>query len=121
MSQSSKGLAGLDEHQVLRWGSWYPWATLALLAHAFLAVTTALKRREQAPAHDGTSTDGLIPLTCSELQRLFIVLIVQPARDTAHRLRWSTWRRRHQARARHSHYRRTAAPHHEDHDLRLEY
>lgn len=31
--------------------------------------------------------------------------------DTAHRLRWSTWRRRHQARARHSHYRRQAAPH----------
>jgi hypothetical protein len=104
--QSPKGLAVLDEHQVRRWDSWYRWVTLALLAHAFLAVTTALERREQAPPEDGTSPDGLISLTCNEIQRLFIALIVQPVRDTAHRLRRPTWRRRHQARARHSHYRR---------------
>lgn len=111
MFQSSKGLAGLDDHQVRRWDSWYRWVTLALRAHALLAVTMTLERREQTPADDGTSPSGLIPLTCNEIQRLFIALIVQPARDTVHRLRWSTWRRRHQARARHSHYRRQAAPH----------
>jgi SRSO17 transposase len=104
--QSSKGLAGLDEHQVRRWDSWHRWATLALLAHAFLAVTTALERRDQVPTDDGTSPGGLIPLTCNEIQRLFTALVVRPVLDTAHRLRWSTWRRRHQARARHSHYRR---------------
>lgn len=109
--QSSKGLTGLDEHQVRGWDSWHRWVTLALLAHAFLAVTAALERPEQALADDGTSPDGLIPLTCNEIQRLFTALIVQPARDTAHLLRWSTWRRRHQARARHSHYRRRAALH----------
>lgn len=109
MFQSSKTLAGLDEHQVRRWGSWHRWVTLALLAHAFLAVATALERRNQAPADDGTSPDGLIPLTCNEIQRLFTALAARPARDTAHRIRWSTWRRRHQARARHSHYRRQAA------------
>ncbi|MGV9937519.1 IS701 family transposase [Streptomyces olivaceoviridis] len=107
--QSSKTLTGLDEHQVRRWDSWHRWVTLALLAHAFLAVTAALERRDQALADDGSSPNGLIPLTCNEIQRLFIALIAPPTRDLAHRLRWSTWRRRHQARAQRSHYRRQAA------------
>lgn len=109
--QSSKTLAGLDEHQVRRWDSWHRWVTLALLAHAFLAVTAALERHGQAVADDGSSPGGLIPLTCNEIQRLFTGLITRPVRDPANRLRWSTWRRRHQARARHSHYRRQAALH----------
>jgi SRSO17 transposase len=33
--QTSKGLVGLDQHQVRRWRSWYRWTTLAMLAHAF--------------------------------------------------------------------------------------
>lgn len=53
--------------------------------------------------------DGLISLTCNEIQRLFTMLVVQPVHDVAHRLRWSAWRRRHQARAQASHYRRQAA------------
>ncbi|MFE7245982.1 IS701 family transposase [Streptomyces sp. NPDC057580] len=107
--QSSKTLAGLDEHQVRRWNSWHRWVTLALLAHAFLAVAAALERQGQALADDGTTPDGLAPLTCNEIQRLFTALLPHPARDIAHRLRWSLWRRRHQARACHSHYRRQAA------------
>ncbi|MFJ8856694.1 IS701 family transposase [Streptomyces sp. NPDC102437] len=107
--QSSKTLAGLDEHQVRRWDSWHRWVTLALLAHAFLAVTAALERQRQPLTDDRTSLDGLAPLTCNEIQRLFTALIPLPARDLAHRLRWSTWRRRHQARAQRSHYRRQAA------------
>jgi SRSO17 transposase len=39
--QTAKGLVGLDQHQVRRWRSWYRWVTLAMLAHAFLAVTRA--------------------------------------------------------------------------------
>ncbi|MGV9351219.1 hypothetical protein ACWDSD_42210 [Streptomyces spiralis] len=108
MFQSSKTLAGLDEHQVRRWDSWHRWVTLALVAHAFLAVAAALERRNHDPGDDGTSPDGLIPLTCNEIQRLFTALITQPAPDLAHRLHWSTWRRRHQARARRSHYHRRA-------------
>ena len=100
--QAGKGLAGLDEHQVRRWTSWHRWVTLAMLAHAFLAVTAATERREHpAPDH-------LIPLTANEIQHLFTTLI-SPVHALRHRLRWSQWRRRHQARARTSHYRRQAA------------
>src|SRR4029079_19637640 len=42
--QAAKGLVGLDQHQVRRWRSWYRWTTLAMLAHAFLAVATAIQR-----------------------------------------------------------------------------
>jgi SRSO17 transposase len=101
--QAGKGLAGLDQHQVRRWRSWYRWATLAMLAHAFLVVAALAERtRHPAPL-------GLIPVTCNEVQHLFAALIAQPVIDMGHRLRWSDWRRRHQARARTCHYRRQAA------------
>ena len=53
--------------------------------------------------------DALIPLTCNEIQRLFMTLVIRPVHDTAHRIGWSDWRRRHQARSQASHYRRQAA------------
>jgi hypothetical protein len=49
----------------------------------------------------------LVPPTVPEVRRLLLVAL--QARDEAERsfrLAWSTWRRRHQARARRSHYRR---------------
>ncbi|MGW1800134.1 IS701 family transposase [Streptomyces sp. NPDC001984] len=101
--QAGKGLAGLDEHQVRRFTSWARWVTLAMLAHVFLAVVRA-DEHARVPA-----PDGLIPLTCNEIQRLFMTLVVRPVRDAAQRLRWSAWRRRHEARAQASHYRRQAA------------
>lgn len=101
--QSGKGLAGLDEHQVRRYTSWSRWVTRAMLAPAFLAVVRAGEHaRHPAP-------DGLIPLTCNEIQRLFITLAVRPLHEVAHRLAWSAWRHRHQARAQVSHYRQQAA------------
>ncbi|TJZ94574.1 IS701 family transposase [Actinacidiphila oryziradicis] len=99
--QSGNGLAALDEHQVRRYASWSRWVTLAMLAHAFLAVVRADEYTHPAP-------DALIPLTCNEIQRLFITLVVHPVHDAAHRLGWSDWRRRHQARSQASHYRRQA-------------
>ncbi|MER6386612.1 IS701 family transposase [Streptomyces sp. NPDC001250] len=113
--QAAKGLAGLDEHQVRRWTSWHRWTTLAMLAHAFLAIAAAIERTVS------TSSSELVPLTCSEIRRLFTTLLPRPAVDLAHHLRWSTWRRHHQARSRTSHYQRQAATSHEDHDLQLEY
>jgi SRSO17 transposase len=101
--QASKGLCGLDQHQVRRWTSWYRWATLAMLAYAFLAVASATERdRHPLPP-------GVIALTCSEIQHLFAALVLRPVSDWRHRLRWSWWRRRHQARARACHYQRQAA------------
>jgi SRSO17 transposase len=100
--QASKGLTGLDEHQVRRWASWYRWTTLAMLASAFLTIAAVTEHaRSPEPA-------GQIPLTRNEIAHLFASLITQPARDTQHRLRWSTWRRRHQHRAKTCHYQRQA-------------
>jgi SRSO17 transposase len=103
--QAGKGLCGLDQHQVRRWRSWYRWVTLAMLAYAFLVVA-AVTERARHPAPPGT-----IELTCNEVQHLFAALVCRPAGadDLAHRLRWSWWRRRQQARARACHYRRQAA------------
>jgi SRSO17 transposase len=100
--QASKGLCGLDEHQVRRWRSWYRWVTLAMLAYAFLVVAAVTQHTRHPPPL------GLIPLTCNEIQHLFAALAGQPTRDRAHRLRWSSRRRRQQARARACHYRRQA-------------
>jgi hypothetical protein len=80
---------GLDEHQVRRWTSRH------------LPSPQATERR------DHPAPNGLIPLTGNEIQHLFTAL-TSPVHDLAHRLRWSGWRRRHQARARSSHYQRQA-------------
>ncbi|GAA1899609.1 IS701 family transposase [Streptomyces sodiiphilus] len=98
--QSGTGLVGLDQHQVRHFTPWQRWTTLAMLAHAFLAVVRAAEHRlRPAP-------QGLIVLTCNEIQHLFTTP-AQPTHDPrSHRLRWSLWRRRHQARARDCHYRR---------------
>ncbi|MDQ6617493.1 MAG: IS701 family transposase [Actinomycetota bacterium] len=109
--QTGKGLVGLDQHQVRGWTSWHRWTTLAMLAHAFLAVATALERE-----HNPTPP-GLIPLTVNEFRRLFDALLLAAAHTITTLMAWSTWRRRHQARASASHYRRREQ--HNDHDLRL--
>ena len=101
--QTGKGLVGLDQHQVRRWRSWYRWTTLAMLAHAFLVVAAVTERTCHPPPA------GLISLTCNEVQHLFATLLARPLVTPRHRLRWSLWRRRHQARARTCHYQRQAA------------
>jgi SRSO17 transposase len=98
--QTSKGLTGLDQHQVRRWTSWHRWVTLAMLAHAFLTVITATDRAATP------TPDGLIPTTVNEQRRLIDALMLRPRASPARLLAWSTWRRRHQHRARTSHYRR---------------
>ncbi len=99
---AGKELAALDEHQVRCWTSWHRWTILALLAHAFLSVLAATQPDDSCTHHD-----QLIPLTRHEIRRLFTGLCQQ---QTAPRLQlhWSRWRRRHQATARASHYRRRA-------------
>jgi SRSO17 transposase len=98
--QAAKGLAGIDQHQVRRWNSWHRWTTLAMLAHAFLAVATATER-DTAPA-----PTGLIALTVNEFRRLFDALLLTAKHTLTSLLAWSRWRRKHQYRARQSHYQR---------------
>jgi SRSO17 transposase len=100
--QASKGLAGLDEHQVRTWTSWYRWVTLAMLALAFLTIAAATERSQRPPPA------GLIPFTRNEIAHLTSQAI-QATRDAAFQLRWSAWRRRHQHVARTCHYQRQAA------------
>jgi hypothetical protein len=74
-----------------------------MLAHAFLVVAAVLEHTRHPPPPE------LIGVTCNEVQRLFAAVAARPAGGPAHRLRWSSWRRRHQQRARTCHYRRQAA------------
>lgn len=95
--QGAKELAALDEHQVRTWTSWHRWVTLAMLAYAFLAITRTTEDTETEP--------DMIPLTCNEIRHL-MVSAAKPRSGWEHRLRWSIWRRRHQATAKRLHYQR---------------
>ncbi|GLW96395.1 hypothetical protein Misp02_04820 [Microtetraspora sp. NBRC 16547] len=122
--QQSKGQVGLDHTQVRRYRSWRRHVILAMAALAILAVVVAVERRRHpAPVVPCTSQDappddyGLIALTVPEIRRLLTVFshvgtVVTPRVAALRRefeLRWSTWRRRHQARARWHRYRRRLA------------
>jgi SRSO17 transposase len=96
--QTGKGI-GLDEPQVRRFESWYRHTTLVMLAHAILTVIAGRER-------DGDVDQSLVPLTFNEIRRLFTRTITNTIHTIDHWLHWSTWRRRHQARAKTSHYRR---------------
>jgi len=99
-TQACKTLVGLDQHQVRTWTSWRRWTILCTIA---LAVLTALA--VAAAADPAQVIDGLIDLTRNEIRRL---LPPSTTHDDTHRARWSLWRRRHQYRARTSHYQRQA-------------
>ena len=99
--QTAKGQVGLDEYQVRRrYDAWYRHVTLAMWAHAFLGRHRCVVKGGSDPRRD-----SLIPLTLSEVRRLLAHLITI-ARSIDHIHQWSTWRRRHQYRARTSHYQR---------------
>jgi SRSO17 transposase len=98
--QAGKGETGLDQHQVRRWTSWHRYTTLVMLAHAILTAIAVAAHTVHDLAGD------LIPLTVNEIRHLFAKLVLTPTRTATYWLTWSDWRRRHQARAKLSHYRR---------------
>lgn len=125
--QAGKTLAGLDEHQVRTWKSWHRWATLSILAAAFLAVTAAGERarpQDEATTGHHTARDqnneenpaGLILLTRNEIQRLRAHR-TRRIHDEHHYARWSIFRRKHQYRAKVCHHRKRQEL--QDHELRL--
>jgi hypothetical protein len=85
---------------------------LTIIALAACAVTAAATRQTTnttaalptSPYDDPPEDPGLIPLTVAEVKRL-ANLATQTGRELAHHLRWTWWRRRHQARARWFHHR----------------
>jgi SRSO17 transposase len=99
--RAGKDEVGLDQHQVRKWTSWYRYTTLAMFAHAILAAIAARERVNRS-----TGPRQLIALTVNEIRHLFAKLITHTTRSITHWLHWSDWRRRHQARALTSHYRR---------------
>jgi SRSO17 transposase len=103
--QASKNEVGLDHYQVRLWHAWYRHVTLAMLAHAWLAVTAADVKTDAPPANGDSLSELLIPMTVNEIRRLHATLSC-PRHSPRHVLAWSQWRRRHQARARRCHYRR---------------
>jgi len=106
--QTAKTETGLDQYQVRRYDAWYRHVTLAMLAHAYLSVTAATARKPWQRPHPGHAR---------EVRHLLAHLTAQPSARSA-ALAWSTWRRRHQHRAKVSHYQRRQAHYNE---VRLEY
>ncbi|MFI5886467.1 IS701 family transposase [Streptomyces sp. NPDC051554] len=108
--QAAKGQVGLDHYQVRHWTSWHRHITLAMLALAFLTALAA-DAAPKPPAdtrHFVRSRDP-ITLTVPEIRHLLVAVFTPPAITAARLLHWSTWRRRHQATARRSHYQRRTA------------
>lgn len=54
--EEAKGVCGLDEYEVRKYGAWHRHVTLSLLAQAFLAVLTARERKRGTPQVPATST-----------------------------------------------------------------
>lgn len=111
--QAAKGQVGLDHYQVRHWIGSHPHVTLAMLALAFLAAVAAVAadtapNRPTGPNHC-TRGSSPIALTVPEIRHLFIAVLHPPVAPPARLLHWSNWRRRHQATARRSHYRRRSA------------
>ncbi|MFE8950637.1 hypothetical protein [Streptomyces sp. NPDC007856] len=108
--QAAKSQVGLDHYQVRHWTSWHRHITLAMFALAFLTAVaaSAAPNRPADPHHPARSND-LITLTVPEIRHLLAAVFDPPAVTAARLLHWSTRRRRHQATARRSHYRRRSA------------
>ena len=131
---AAKNETALDHYQVRKHTAWYRHVTLAMCAHAWLAVTASAARlppagprgeggltavtcrsggppaceqasRPAAADHQPVTGGELACLTVNEIRRLHAIFS-RPVHPAVHHLRWSAWRRRHQARARHSHHQR---------------
>lgn len=94
-----------DHYQVRKYDAWYRHITLSMLAAAFLAVAAHEERVRGEKRGTRIEIEYLIPLFCNEIRRLWARL-TRPSHPEAHTDHWSDWRRRHQTRARHSHYQR---------------
>ena len=106
--EAAKSGVGLDQYEVRSWTGWHRHITLAMLAHAYLAVLRkaavggrgSARLRRRAAAHDRAG---------SPPPALRLVWDQSPGSDAV--LHWSAWRRRHQQRARRAHWHRRTHRH----------
>lgn len=103
--EEAKGEVGLDHYEVRSWQGWYRHITLALVAHAVLAVMRCTGQTIEASIVAPTGKGGaaatgpsgefqaraLVALTIAEVQRLVhrLLLARRPSRDAM--LHWSGW------------------------------
>ncbi len=106
--QAAKSQVGLDHYQVRNWTCWHRHITLAMLALTFLTAVaaSAAPNRRADPHHHTARRNDPVPLTVPDIRHLLTLVSNPPAVTIARLLHWSTWRRRHQATARRSRYRR---------------
>ena len=62
--QFAKNDTGLDHYQVRRYDAWYRHITLAMLAHAFLAVTATTAGKDDRPRTGSSPSPSTRPAVC---------------------------------------------------------
>lgn len=100
--QAAKGQVGLDHYQCRGWLAWHRHTLLAMLALTILTIAT---RHDQH--HHRTD---MVKLSIPELRRLIATTIQVTTVNLPRAHAWSLWRRRHQATAKQSHYKRRNQP-----------
>jgi FOG: Transposase len=110
--EAAKSGVGLDQYEVRSWTGWHRHITLAMLAHAYLAV---LRKAAVGGEDQHDLAAELLPMTVPEVRRLLWRLVWDQSPGPDAVLHWSAWRRRHQQRARRAHWHRRT--HH--HETRL--
>jgi SRSO17 transposase len=103
--QAAKTHVGLDHYQCRGWKAWHRFTLLAMIALAILVIAATHDR----PDHTDPRHDQLVALSVGELRRLIVATAPPTLIDRSAAIRWSWWRRRHQATARRSHYKRRDA------------
>ena len=101
--QTAKNEVGLDNYQVRRYDAWYAHITLAMAAAAFLAATRAIEAEKGAAIPTQTRSSRL---SSNEIRRLYGKLVLKGQTGDRIRAVLVDWRRRRQAQARASHYRK---------------
>ena len=101
--EQSKQETGLDEYEVRSWHTWYRHITLSMFAHAMLSVL-------RFHANSNGKKGDLIPLTVPEVRRLLVRIVWPTAISIPLALRFSEWRRAHQAYAKKCHFKTRGLP-----------